>query len=67
MTSTCKRFYLLDLRTLRNLGIFLEKENNDILDIYIFIYIYILRIYTLKNIENEEIVNLKFERFMGYL
>ena len=65
MTSTCKRFYLLDLKTLKNLGIFLEKENNDILDIYI--YIYILRIYTLKNIENEEIVNLKFERFMGYL
>ena len=48
MTSTCKRFYLLDLRTLRNLGIFLEKENNDILYIYIYIYIYIENIYTKK-------------------
>jgi hypothetical protein len=52
---------LLDLRTFRSLSIFLERENNDILDRYI------LRIYTLKNVENEEIVNLKFERFMGYL
>jgi hypothetical protein len=61
MTSTCKRPYLLDLRTFRSLSIFLERENNDILDRYI------LRIYTLKNVENEEMVNLKFERFMGYL
>jgi len=66
MTSTCKRSYLLDLRTLKSLSIFLKRKNNDILDIYIYIYFF-LRIYTLKNVVNEEIVNLKFKRFMGYL
>jgi hypothetical protein len=57
-----KSFIFVDLRTLKCLNkyLFRKRRCNDILQNYI------LKIY-IKNIENEEIVNLELKGFIGYL
>jgi hypothetical protein len=62
MVVIYKSFIFVDLRTLKCLNkyLFRKRRCNDILQNYI------LKI-CIKNIENEDIVNLELKGFIGYL